>query len=90
MFKLVATGLALVLCLGTAGLITGKGDPNSVDAQLAADGAFRDGLYVGRLAAQSGRPPRAATGRWSTQQDRASFAAGYTRGYNDVLASANK
>lgn len=90
MFKLAATGLALVLCAGTAGLIAGKGKPDSAEAQLAADGAFRDGVYVGRLAAQSGRPSRPLTGRWSTKQDRALFAAGYTRGYNEVLASARK
>lgn len=90
MFKLAATGLALVLCVGTAGLISGKNKQNTVDARLAADGAYRDGLYMGRLAAQSGRPLRPVTGRWSTSQDRASFAAGYTRGHNEALASAKK
>ena len=90
MFKLATTGLALVLCVGTAGLIAGKGKPNNIDAHLAADGAYRDGLYVGRLAAQNGRPSRPMIGRWSTEQDRSSFAAGYARGYNSVLALAKK
>ena len=91
MFKLIGSGLALVLCLGTAGLIAGNAKGNqSAEAQLAVDGAYRDGLYVGRLTAQSGRPSRPLTGRWSTKQDRASFSAGYARGYNDVLASAKK
>ncbi|HLV87539.1 MAG TPA: hypothetical protein VKV39_11215 [Candidatus Sulfotelmatobacter sp.] len=86
MFKLVSA-LALVLCLGTAGLIAGNPKPNQAEAQLAADGAFRDGLYQGRLAAQNGRSSQPKTGRWSTKQDRASFAAGYSRGYTDTLAS---
>jgi hypothetical protein len=58
------------------------------DAQLASDGAFRDGLYIGKLAAGRGRPQHPLTGRWSTEKDRASFAAGYRRGYDDFLASA--
>jgi len=89
MFKLIAGTMTLALCLGTAGLLATNGKPNqNVDAQLAADGAFRDGLYLGRLAAESGRPPRPMTGRWSTKQDRASFVAGYRRTYNYVVAVA--
>jgi hypothetical protein len=37
------------------------------DAGLAVDGAFRDGLYVGRFTAESGRQPHPPTGRWATQ-----------------------
>jgi hypothetical protein len=48
---------------------------------LATDGAFRDGIYLGRLSAVSGQPRRAPIGRWSTEQDRARFAAGYRLGY---------
>ena len=51
------------------------------------DGAFRDGLYLGRLAAKSGREPHVAVGRWSTAQDRSSFTAGYERGYGEFRAS---
>jgi hypothetical protein len=58
----------------------------SVDAQLEAGGAFRDGLYPGRLAAESTQRPRPEVGRWSTNQDRAAFTAGYRRGYNEALA----
>jgi hypothetical protein len=53
----------------------------------ATDGAFRDGLYLGRLAAKRGSEPRIAVGRWATGKDRASFTAGYQRGYSEVLAS---
>ena len=51
------------------------------------DGAFRDGLYLGRLAADGGGEPHVAVGRWATAKDRSSFAAGYQRGYSDLLAS---
>jgi hypothetical protein len=60
----------------------------SAEVLFAADGAFRDGLYLGKLAAESGQPPRAPIGRWSANQDRSMFAAGYGRGYDDSLASA--
>jgi hypothetical protein len=51
------------------------------------DAAFRDGLYLGRIAAEAGAAPYIAIGRWLTAEDRASFTEGYQRGYNEVLAS---
>jgi len=57
------------------------------DAAQIVDGAFRDGLYLGRLAAKSGREPRVSVGRWSTPADRLSFASGYQRGYSEFQAS---
>jgi hypothetical protein len=56
------------------------------DARFDADGAFRDGLYLGKLTAESGQPLHPAIGRWSTEQDRARFTAGYRLGYSDSLA----
>jgi hypothetical protein len=57
------------------------------NAAQITDGAFRDGLYLGRLAAEGGSEPHVAIGRWATAEDRSSFAAGYQRGYNELLAS---
>jgi len=92
MDKLFTFALAIAVCLGTTTLLASSGRATrrrpSADALMATDGAFRDGLYVGRLAAEGGRPLRPPVGRWSNEQDRASFVAGYRRGYNDVLASA--
>lgn len=89
MLKLIAGSLTLALCLGTAGLLASRNTQISpAEARLAADGAFRDGLYVGRLAAQDGRPMRPQLGRWSSKQDRTNFAVGYQRGYNEVMAAA--
>jgi len=58
------------------------------DASRDANAAFRDGLYLGRLAAKQGSPIRVASGRWATDSDRTLFAAGYRRGYHESLASS--
>ena len=61
--------------------------PNADDiVSQATDGAFRDGLFLGKLAAERGAKPHVAVGRWATVEDRASFTAGYQRGYNESLA----
>ena len=60
----------------------------SADAPMANDGAFRDGIYVGRLAAEAGRPKQPQIGRWSSAADRASFVSGYQRGYAAFLAGS--
>jgi hypothetical protein len=73
--------------LATSTLSARRGQ--SLDVSMAANGAFRDGLYLGRLDAGRGRPLHPAVGRWSTEKDRASFAAGYRRGYDDFLAGAS-
>src|SRR5258705_196533 len=44
--------------------------------------AFRDGLYLGRLAAQSGEEPHISEARGSNQADRILFTAGYAQGYD--------
>jgi hypothetical protein len=58
---------------------------NPTVAQIT-DGAFRDGLYLGRLDADRGAQLHVARGRWATAEDRVSFIAGYQRGYSDLLA----
>jgi hypothetical protein len=90
MEKAFTFAMAIAVSLGTTALLAGSGRATrqTTDSQMAADGAFRDGLYVGRLAAEAGRPLRPQIGRWSNEHDRTSFVAGYQRGYNDVLASA--
>jgi len=55
----------------------------SVDAQMAGDAAYRDGVYLGKLARTAKSPMHPPIGRWSTEKDRASFAAGYRQGYNE-------
>lgn len=62
----------------------------TAEALFAADGAFRDGLYLGKLAAANGEPARPAIGRWSTDHDRSLFTAGYRRGYSEYEGLQNE
>jgi hypothetical protein len=82
---------AIVIGLGaTASLAISPGaakPTTSAEVLFATDGAFRDGLYLGKLAAEGGQPARPAIGRWSTAQDRAMFTAGYHRGYSESFTS---
>ena len=88
------TTATIAVCLGaTAALAISNSGVNlkpDAEAQLAADGAFRDGLYLGKLAAADGQPARVAIGRWSTEQDRSMFTAGYRRGYSQFHGGASE
>jgi len=83
---------AIVVCLGTTALLANSGrtikPSEGSEARVAGDGAFRDGLYIGRFAAEHGQQSRPSIGRWSTDQDRSMFTAGYGRGYKEFLARA--
>jgi hypothetical protein len=87
MKKLSIYTFVIAASLGaTAMLATSGQTPAPVqasEAQFSADGAFRDGLYVGKLAAEQGQPMRPSIGRWSTAHDRSTFSAGYRRGYDE-------
>lgn len=86
MSNFVTWVLALGMCLGTTATLAihypGSRSVRSSDSQLALDGAYRDGLYIGKLAARRGRTSRPPIGRWSGEKDRASFRAGYEHSYN--------
>lgn len=57
---------------------------SAVDAAQEADAPFRDGFYLGGLDAKGARKARPSIGRWNDPKDRASFLAGYQRGYGVV------
>jgi hypothetical protein len=91
MRRLSLFAAVIALGMGTASMLRGDRpvayfSANDNVAQTT-NGAFRDGLYLGRLAAERGIAPRVARGRWATAEDRASFTAGYERGYKELLAS---
>jgi hypothetical protein len=90
MEKLFTLALVIAVSLGTTAVLANSGHSTrpaqTAAAHLASDGAFRDGLYLGKLAAERGGGLRPPIGRWSGEQDRASFVAGYRRGYNDSHA----
>ena len=86
MQKLLTYVLAMG-CMGTSVMLVRRdatlGQRPSVDVELANDAAFRDGLYLGKLARRAHRQVRPPIGRWSTAKDRASFAAGYRQGFGE-------
>jgi hypothetical protein len=85
--KIILTYALAILFAGTSAMLvqrdmaTRRGQ--SVDAQMAGDAAYRDGVYLGKLAHTAKSPMHPLIGRWSTEKDRASFAAGYRQGYNE-------
>jgi hypothetical protein len=85
MQKLFAYVLAMG-CVGTSAVFFQRDSVTtkiqSSETQLAADGAFRDGLYVGKLDRTAKKTMHPPVGRWSTEKDRASFVAGYRQGFN--------
>jgi hypothetical protein len=58
-------------------------EPLAVSSQ-SIDGAFRDGLYLGKLNARDGNEQHMASSRWSAGKDRASFIDGYHRAYAET------
>jgi hypothetical protein len=80
----------IALSLGTVSVFHVQRQPNFLstneNVSHITDGAFRDGLYLGRLAAENGVAPHVVSGRWATGADRASFTSGYQKGYEDFLA----
>lgn len=82
-----ALGFAMILTVGGA-----YRSPKSatLDTRPHGDAAFRDGMFQARRDVESQRKPRIASGRWSTDKDRASFIAGYKQTYRELAAgSAN-
>lgn len=83
--------IVIALCLGAAvGMIqSGRSSDgwqsSSVQAARATSAPYRDGLYLGKLAAARGGESQISTGRWTTEADRASFKAGFQQGYDAGL-----
>jgi hypothetical protein len=88
MHRFLIPALAIAISIGaTALLANGHAKaPNQGGMNSNADGAYRDGIFVGHLAAQRGQASHPLVGRWSNERDRASFAAGYQRGYGQGAA----
>jgi len=78
--------VALAIGLVAAYLISRGKMPYNV----AANGAYRDGLYLGGLAAERGQSPHIAFGRWSKDADRNSFIEGYKGSYERTIMSFNQ
>ena len=81
--------VTFALIFGAAIFVTGKTHANTsvVMREQATDGAFRDGVYLGKLAAFNGESEHVATGRWTRAADRTAFSIGYQQGYASVNRS---
>lgn len=89
MNKHLLFGLAIVIVAGASfrGGVSSYTRPLHKTVSLrATDAAYRDGLFLGRFDAETGRSHRVCLGRWSTPPDRASFAGGYEEGYTQAAA----
>jgi hypothetical protein len=53
-----------------------------------ADAAYRDGAYQAKIDVEKGRKAHFSSGRWNTDQDRASFIAGYEYSYKALMEAS--
>jgi|SRR5215469_2740241 len=81
----VATG-AVAVILASMARRPSQDATTIVDDQT--DGAFRDGLFLGRLDAEDGRKPHLISGRWITDPDRRLFIAAYVEAYREMTGIA--
>ena len=91
MTKLLVWLLALAVLAGTATMLRtyAPSDASQTVAAATMTAPFRDGLYLGRRAAEQGENRHVSSGRWSSREDRASFVAGYQLGYASATLPIN-
>jgi len=81
--------LAIALSVGSTVIVRSavRAQPLNAGGSTSkeASGPFRDGFYLGKLAARNGDEPRITTARWSRDEDRAAFREGYEHGFSQVL-----
>jgi hypothetical protein len=80
----------LVVCTGAVVMAKKRGNDTvpQETRQQAESAAYRDGLYLGKMAAERGDAAHVATARWSSDTDRVQFAAGYEQAFG-AGATAN-
>jgi hypothetical protein len=81
----------LVVCAGGAVMAKKRGNDtvSQETRQQAESAAYRDGLHLGKMAAERGDAAHVATARWANDSDRAQFAAGYEQAFGDAVAKAH-
>ena len=85
-FGLIA--LLSLSCLGFAAIVESgrgrnEGQNSNVNVSQITSGPFRDGLYLGKLAAKQGGEAHIPSGRWATRAEPLSFTAGFQQGYQE-------
>jgi len=78
--KMVKTGMTIMTMPTNA-------PQNIASNQEISSAAFRDGSYLGKLAAERGDAPHMAVGRWAKNADRILFATGYSEAYSQNLTA---
>lgn len=78
--------LSVLVIASAAGIVAGIG-PGENSAASEASAAYRDGVYLAKLAVRRGGAPHVAVGRWSTAEDRSAFIAGYERSYSRLAGA---
>ncbi len=86
MKKLALSALALFVMTASA-MTVHNARRTSSRADVVTNAPYRDGLYLGKLAAEQGSDAHIATTRWARSKDRDTFAQGYWQSYNAALAS---
>ncbi len=81
--SLLAVAAALSVGLGYAAM-SRHGARETVNIK-EADAAYRDGAYQAKIDVENGRKAHFSSGRWGTDQDRASFIAGYGHSYRTLI-----
>jgi hypothetical protein len=81
----------LVVCAGAVAVAKKHlGDLNpQATKQQNESAAFRDGLYLGKKAAERGDVAHVATARWANDTERAQFAAGYEHAFGGAVAGGS-
>ena len=82
---LLTTALIIASAWPIAKTVSANNPANRLAVSRSSAGAYRDGLFLGRLDVQAGRQVRVAVGRWNYDADRALFRAGYHDGYGQTI-----
>ena len=59
------------------------------DTAHLTNAAFRDGNYMAKLDLKNGRQPHLSLGRWSAEQDRIAYVAGYQQAYPQAVSAVS-
>jgi hypothetical protein len=81
MKKQTALVITVVLCVGLGLVVVASHGMRGALMVKQADAAYRDGAYQAKIDVERGRKAHVSSGRWSTDQDRASFILGYEESY---------
>lgn len=84
MKKQSALLVTVVLCVGLGLVLVASHGLRGALIVKQADAAYRDGAYQAKIDVDRGRKAHVSSGRWSTDQDRASFIAGYEESFRTL------